>query len=134
MDAKRDAADLLSAAVSALRAAGAEVRLFPEAENCVRRREPDERSADARDDPAANPFVIEVQGLPNLLHELAHVVLLGRVEKDHATDYRAIPFDLRSMAGRRLFFEELACCAASCAFHPGAACLQPFQFRRVHRP
>jgi len=111
------------AATAFLRSAGAEVRLFAGADNCVRPREPAEpvAAAAAASSPAAAspPFVIEVEGTPNLLHELAHVVLLGRVERDHATDYSRIPFDPASASGRRLLFEELACCVASCAFHPG---------------
>lgn len=103
---------LFRAATRALAAMGAEVRVFANAENCVRPREPVEAGGP--------PFVIEVEGLPNLLHELAHVVLLGRVEKDHATPYARIPFDLASPDGRRLLFEELACCLASCAWHPGS--------------
>ncbi len=119
--------DLLAAAVAALSARGAEVRCFAGADNCVRRREPGEpctfaglsRSPAGESDAARLPFVIEVEGLPNLLHELAHVVLLGRVEKDHATEYSKIPFDLATPHGQRLLFEELACCAASSAWHPG---------------
>jgi hypothetical protein len=109
MPAPRDAPELLRAATAALRSLGAEVRLFADAENCVRPNE----------EPAELPFVIEVQGVPNLLHELAHVVLLGRVAKDHATEYSKIPFDLASEHGRKLLFEELACCLASSLWHPG---------------
>lgn len=112
----RDA--LLTAATRALASLGAEVRLFADAENCVRRRESGEPCAGGGD-AARFPFVIEVQGLPNLLHELAHVVLLGRVEKDHATPYAKIPFDLTTDDGRRLLFEELCCCVASASFHEG---------------
>lgn len=109
---------MLAAATRALEQLGAEVRLFADAENCVRRREPGEPRA-AGGDAAHLPFVIEVQGLPNLLHELAHVLLLGRVETDHATPYGKIPFDLTTADGRRLLFEELACCVASASFHQG---------------
>jgi hypothetical protein len=109
---------MLAAATRALESLGAEVRLLADAENCVRRREGGEPCA-AGGDAARLPFVIEVQGLPNLLHELAHVVLLGRVEKDHATPYAKIPFDLTTAEGRRLLFEELACCVASASFHQG---------------
>lgn len=97
---------------------GAEVRILAGAENCVRRREADESTADRARSPRA--FVIEVEGVPNLFHELAHVVLLGRVEKDHGTPYAKIPFDLTTPDGRRLLFEELACCVASASFHPGS--------------
>lgn len=100
------------AAVRWLAAQGATVRFFAEADNCVRPRE--ERDGDAA------PFLIEVQGTQNLFHELAHIVLLGRVAKDHATEYARIPFQLTAAHGRRLLVEELACCIASCAWHPGS--------------
>lgn len=56
------------------------------------------------------------QGLPNLLHELVHVVLARRLDDDHGIDYQAIPFDLDSVGGRRVLWEELACCVLSCAY------------------
>lgn len=107
-----------AAAVVALAQRGGEVRVFADADNCVRPRAAGEAVAGGGN-AAALPFVIEVQGSPNLFHELAHVVLLGRLAKDHATDYTKIPFDVMSEQGRRLLFEELACCLASCAWHPG---------------
>jgi len=109
---------LFAAAARWLAARGAEVRLFADADNCVRPREPGEAVA-AGGDAARLPFVVEVQGFPNLVHELAHVVLLGRVAKDHATAAAAIPFDLGGERGRALFLDELACCVASCAWHHG---------------
>ena len=105
----RDA--LLSAATRALAARGAEVRVFAGADNSVRPRE--------AGNAGALPFVVEVEGVPNLLHELAHVLLLGRVEKDHGTRAAEIPFDLATPKGRRLLFEEFACCVASASWHPG---------------
>src|SRR5262249_32837965 len=69
---------LLAHAARALEAMGAQVRIAAGGENLVRRSEP-------RDDTAA-PFVVEAEGLKNLLHELVHVVLLGRLAPDHATD------------------------------------------------
>jgi len=111
---------MLKAATRALESLGAEVRFAADAENCVRRRKPDEPCATPSGNAAALPFVIEVQGVPNLLHELAHVVLLGRVDKDHGTPYAKIPFDMTTPDGRRLLFEELACCVASASFHPGS--------------
>jgi hypothetical protein len=120
---------MLKAATRAVESLGAEVRFAADAENCVRRREAGEpcASGSATDDPADDaardasrwPFVIEVQGVPNLLHELAHVVLLGRIDKDHGTPYAKIPFDMTTPDGRRLLFEELACCVASASWHPG---------------
>jgi len=47
------------------------------------------------------------------------------VLRDHGTEFRKIPFDLQAPEGRRLLFEELACCAVSCAWHPrGAAAMR----------
>jgi hypothetical protein len=114
------AAEIARSAVARLAALGAEVRIFAGADNCVRCREEGEPSANPRLNATRLPFVVEVEGVPNLLHELAHVVLLGRVEKDHATEYSKIPFDLTSERGRELLFDELACCATSCAWHPGS--------------
>jgi hypothetical protein len=114
---------MVKSATRALESLGAELRFSAAAENCVRRREPGEPCAREDATPADAerlPFVIEVQGVPNLLHELAHVVLLGRVEKDHGTPYSKIPFDLATQGGRRLLFDELACCVASASFHPGS--------------
>jgi hypothetical protein len=112
--------ELAQAATRALAARGAEVRVFAGADNSVRPREAGD-SGGARD--AAGrplPFVVEVEGVPNLFHELAHVLLLGRVEKDHGTRAAEIPFDLATPRGRKLLFEELACCVASASWHPGS--------------
>lgn len=59
---------------------------------------------------------VVVEGLPNLLHELVHVLLARCLDDDHGIDYGAIPFDLRSVAGRRVLWEELSCCVVSCAY------------------
>lgn len=59
---------------------------------------------------------VHAQGLPNLLHEFVHVVLAERLDDDHGIDYHAIPFDSSTASGRRVLFEELACCVASCAY------------------
>jgi hypothetical protein len=118
MTAARDT--LGAAATRALASRGAEVRVFAGADNSVRPREAGDAGG-ARD--AAGdllPFVVEVEGVPNLFHELAHVLLLGRVEKDHGTRAAEIPFDLATPRGRKLLFEELACCVASASWHPGS--------------
>jgi hypothetical protein len=112
--------ELAQAATRELAARGAEVRVLAGADNSVRPREAGD-SGSARD--AAGrplPFVVEVEGVPNLFHELAHVLLLGRVEKDHGTRASEIPFDLATPRGRKLLFEELACCVASASWHPGS--------------
>lgn len=63
------------------------------------------------------PWVeIQVQGLPNLLHECVHVVLAERLDHDHGIDYRAIPFDLGTVTGRQVLWDELSCCVVSCAY------------------
>jgi hypothetical protein len=50
------------------------------------------------------------------MHELVHVVQVGRLDDDHGIDYGQIPFDLATEAGRRMLWEELACCVLSCAY------------------
>lgn len=74
-------------------------------------------AADATD----RPFVIEAQGLPNLLHEMLHFVQHGRLDVDHGIDYSRIPFDTDHAGDRRLLWEELACCALSCAYLDASA-------------
>jgi hypothetical protein len=59
---------------------------------------------------------VRAEGLPNLLHELAHAVQAGRLGDDYGIDYTAIPFDLDSAAGRAILWDELACCVTSCAY------------------
>src|SRR5262249_9747678 len=111
---------LMSAATRALASRGAEVRVFAGADNSVRPREAgDERGACGVDGEPL-PFVVEVEGVPNLFHELAHVVLLGRGEKDHGTRAAEIPFDLATPKGRRLPLAGVACSVASASWHPGS--------------
>lgn len=62
-------------------------------------------------DPAK--WVIEAQGLPNLIHEWVHALFLGRLADDHGFDYGEIPLDLELRAHRQHLWEELACCALS---------------------
>ena len=59
---------------------------------------------------------IDVEGLPNLLHELVHVGLAGRLDDDHGFDYRAIPYDLQRPDGRAVLWNELSACVVSCAY------------------
>jgi hypothetical protein len=103
---------LLARAARALERLGAQVRIATGGDNLVRRSEPRDHTAE--------PFVVEAEGLRNLLHELVHVVLLGRLAPDHATDYRAIPFDVREPERRELMWQELACCVVSCAYLPAS--------------
>lgn len=60
--------------------------------------------------------LVQAEGLPNLLHELAHAVQAGRLDDDYGIDYTAIPFDLDTAAGRAVLWDELACCVTSCAY------------------
>ena len=106
--------------VCALRALGAEVERSDNDDNLVRRignrREiPDPLPDFPRADPAPS-VLIRVEGLPNLLHEVGHLVLAGVLDDDHGIDYQAIPFDLHTAAGRAVLFEELACCTLSCGY------------------
>lgn len=94
----------LRAVAGALAHRGADVVIDGSGENLVRR---------YRDRPGVQ---VCAQGLPNLLHELVHVVLAGVLDDDHGIDYGAIPFDLATAAGRAVMFEELACCVLSCAY------------------
>ncbi|MFO0980932.1 MAG: hypothetical protein U1E76_04135 [Planctomycetota bacterium] len=79
---------LLAVVAGVLEAMGAQVRIDADGDNLVRASEPG--------DGTTLGFVIEAQGLPNLLHELVHVVQLGRLERDHGTPYRAILFDVEN--------------------------------------
>ena len=121
-----DAGDPLLARVAlALQGWGARVCVAVDADNLVRRLRPrttawPDGTASGLPDPDARNGapVVEVcaQGLPNLLHEFVHVVLADRLDDDHGIDYQAIPYDLSTVAGRRVLFEELACCVISCAY------------------
>ncbi|MFO0633784.1 MAG: hypothetical protein U0168_13125 [Nannocystaceae bacterium] len=59
---------------------------------------------------------IEVEGLPNLLHELVHVALAGRLADDHGFDYGKIPYDVRALDGRAILWDELSAAVVSCAY------------------
>jgi hypothetical protein len=126
-----DAGDpLLACLAAALEGWGARVCVAVDADNLVRRLQsrgsdrlatrPEEIASAGLPDPHARKGapVAEVwaQGLPNLLHELIHVVLADRLDDDHGIDYQAIPYDLSTVSGRRVLFEELACCVVSCAY------------------
>jgi hypothetical protein len=58
-------------------------------------------------------WVVESEGLPNLVHELVHALFLGRVADDHGFDYGQIPLDLTAAEHRRHLWEELTCCVLS---------------------
>ena len=87
--------------------------MFSGAENLVRHRQPEEAHSPL-------PYVVEVEGLPNLLHEMVHVLLVGELRKDHGTDLSQLPFALDSSGGRLLLWQEFACCSVSAGWHPGS--------------
>ena len=91
--------------------AGAAVLFAPGAGNLVRCALPA--------DGTPHPLVVEVEGLPNLLHEFVHFVLRPPLAVDHGFDYSRIPFDTSEPEQRRWLWEELACCVVSCAYLAG---------------
>jgi hypothetical protein len=58
-------------------------------------------------------WIIEAQGLPNLIHEFVHALFLRGLADDHGFDYGEIPLDVDRPEHRALLWEELACCALS---------------------
>lgn len=101
---------MLDAAAGAFTRMGAAVIVRSDGENFVR------TVAQSPAQPDAARAEVFAQGLPNLLHELVHAVLAGRVADDHGIDYRAIPFDLDAPEGRTVLWEELSCSLLSCAY------------------
>jgi hypothetical protein len=99
---------LLHAAGQVLINMGAEVIIHSLDDNLVRSRRPG--------DPGDAPFIVAAAGLPNLLHELVHVLQAGRLADDHGLDYGQIPYDLGRAEHRRILWDELACCVISCAY------------------
>ncbi len=61
-------------------------------------------------------WLVEVEGLPNLLHEFVHFVFKPTLLEDHGFDYALIPFDTARPEQRAWLWEELACCVVSCAY------------------
>jgi len=94
--------------VAAFERMGAHVVVDARGENLVRSRRHDEGHRRA--------FVVEAQGLANLLHEFVHAVMFGCLADDHGIDYGQIPFDLSRPEHRRILWDELACCVVSCAY------------------
>lgn len=108
---------------------GADVRIREHAENSVRALGPARVFAAPMCDGLGISFAqglrahagtpcacIDVEGVPNLLHELVHILLAGRLDDDHGFDYRAIPYDLRRPDGRAVLWNELSACVVSCAY------------------
>lgn len=113
------ASPLLHFAAKALHLMGARVEIALGGENLVRALPGPLSAPEARSDEPAAPApraLVQAEGLPNLLHELAHAVQAGCLEDDYGIDYTAIPFDLATAAGRAILWDELACCVTSCAY------------------
>ena len=99
---------LLAHAARVLEHMGAEVVIHTHDDNLVRSR--------LAGDPGEAAYIVEAAGLPNLLHELVHVLLVDRLADDHGLDYGQIPYDLEVAAQRRILWDELCCCTVSCAY------------------
>jgi hypothetical protein len=87
---------------------GATVLLGPERENLCRR-----ATAAELPELGGRTWVVEAQGLPNLIHEAIHALFLGGLADDYGFDYGQIPLDLALLEHRRHLWEELACCVLS---------------------
>lgn len=107
---------MLWAAARALARMGARVEVDTEGENLVRSLSPADGTTSADDGASAPCALVQAQGLPNLLHELVHAVQADRLDDDHGIDYGAIPFDLDTVPGRAVLWDELSCCVISCAY------------------
>ncbi|HEY8378524.1 MAG TPA: hypothetical protein VIK91_18645 [Nannocystis sp.] len=92
---------------------GAEVVIAAGDDNLIRTRR--------ADDPGERPFVVVASGLPNLVHEFAHAIQVGRLADDHGFDYGQIPLDLSRPEQRIWLWQELACMAVSCAYAPAGS-------------
>src|SRR5688572_21427241 len=108
-DAGRPLLGLVAAVFAAM---GGEVVIAAGDDNLVRARR--------AGDPGELAWVVVASGLPNLLHELVHAVLAGRLADDHGFDYGQIPYDLERPEHRRSLWEELAACVLSCAWGEAA--------------
>lgn len=94
----------LSAATLVFERMGARVSVASGLENLV-------RSTD-------EGFLVESEGLPNLIHELVHALEAGVLDDDHGFPYCEIPLKPRDVGHRRYLWDELACCCLSAAFVP----------------
>jgi len=115
---------LFDAVVGVLREMGGSVHLDPHGENLVRRR----RATEVGE----CPFVVEVQGWPNLMHEFVHILALGYLEEDSGFNYGWIPLDVTQTLHRKCLWEELSCCVISCnymSFFPTEQSKAPFDCR-----
>jgi hypothetical protein len=102
------AADLVRWIAAAIAEMGGALLLGEQHENLCRRAHPHEISQFG-----GREWVVEAQGLPNLIHEFVHALFLRRLADDHGFDYGEIPLDVDRPEHRALLWEELACCALS---------------------
>ncbi|MFO7564462.1 MAG: hypothetical protein R6X02_17580 [Enhygromyxa sp.] len=102
------AADLARLITLVIENMGARVLLGRDRENLCRRALPREMAG-----LGGFEWVIESEGLPNLVHEIVHALFLGRLADDHGFDYGQIPLDLALPEHRRHLWEELTCCVLS---------------------
>jgi hypothetical protein len=102
------AADLVRSIELALEKMGGAILLGEQQENLCRRANLQEISQFG-----GIQWIVEAQGLPNLIHEFVHALFLRRLADDHGFDYGEIPLDVDRPDHRALLWEELACCAVS---------------------
>lgn len=102
------AADLVRWIAFAIQKMGGAILLGEHQENLCRRAKAHEISQFGEIE-----WVVEAQGLPNLIHEFVHALFLRRLADDHGFDYGEIPLDVDRPDHRALLWEELACCALS---------------------
>jgi hypothetical protein len=102
------AADLVRRIALTIAKMGGAILLGEQRENLCRR-----ASAQEIKQFGGMEWVVEAQGLPNLIHEFVHALFLRRLADDHGFDYREIPLDVDRPDHRALLWEELACCALS---------------------
>jgi hypothetical protein len=62
------------------------------------------------------PWIVEIQGWPNLIHELVHVLFAGGLGEDSGFDYAQIPLRPDIAQHRAWLWDELAACFLSCAY------------------
>jgi hypothetical protein len=104
----QQAADLVRWIAKKIRKMGGAILIGPERDNLCRR-----ATALEMMEMGGHEWVIEAQGLPNLIHEVVHALFLGRLDDDHGFEYGEIPLDMGDCAHRAHLWEELACCALS---------------------
>ncbi len=103
-------ADLVRWIAAVIAKMGATTLIGEAQENLCRRANPQELQRSG-----GLGWVVEAQGLPNLIHEFLHALFLGGLDDDHGFDYGEIPLDVERPEHRAALWEELACCALSTA-------------------